>query len=398
MDETLMQEIRLLSRKDTDCAKWDSLRETFNQEDLLPMWVADMDFKAPQCVRQALHQAVDQGVFGYYQVPDRYYDSILTWEKLRHNNHLEKEWIRNTPGVVAGLFHLVRALTQPGDAVMVQTPVYYPFYRVINHTGRKPVYQPLIQEKGTYTIDLADFEQKIIHNDVKIFLLCSPHNPVGRVWRKEELEGMLDCCRRHGVQVVADEIHHDLIMPGHAHIPAASLWKGKNKPITFFSASKTFNLAGMKNSILVIPQEEQREKFDAFEKELGTGLGSTLDFVAVTAAFEEGAPWLDAVLAEVQGNCQLMRDALSQFEGVTVSPLEGTYLMWMDLGGMVSRQDLHDFVQNKCAIAPDYGHWFFPENELSDDTHIRLNLAAPRRTIQRAADQITAALKDVQGK
>ena len=398
MDETLMQEIRLFSRKDTDCAKWDSLRETFNQEDLLPMWVADMDFKAPQCVRQALHQAVDQGVFGYYQVPDRYYDSILTWEKLRHNNHLEKEWIRNTPGVVAGLFHLVRALTQPGDAVMVQTPVYYPFYRVINHTGRKPVYQPLIQEKGTYTIDLADFEQKIIHNDVKIFLLCSPHNPVGRVWRKEELEGMLNCCRRHGVQVVADEIHHDLIMPGHAHIPAASLWEGENKPITFFSASKTFNLAGMKNSILVIPQEEQREKFDAFEKKLGTGLGSTLDFVAVTAAFEEGSPWLDAVLAEIQGNYQLMRDALSQFEGVTVSPLEGTYLMWMDLGGMVSRQDLHDFVQNKCAIAPDYGHWFFPENELSDDTHIRLNLAAPRRTIQRAADQITAALKDVQGK
>ncbi len=397
MDETLIQEIRLLDRRHTDCAKWDSLWETFHQEDLLPMWVADMDFKAPQCVRQALRQAVDQGVFGYYQVPDRYYESILAWEKRRHNNHLEREWLRSTSGVVSGLFHLVQALTQPGDAIMVQTPVYYPFYRVIGHTGRKAVYQPLRQENGVYTVDLADFEQRLLDNAVKIFLLCSPHNPVGRVWSRAELEGMLACCRRHGVQVVADEIHHDLIMPGHTHIPAASLWEGEHKPITFFSASKTFNLAGMKNSVLVLPEEAQREKFDAFEKTLGTGLGSTLDFVAVAAAFEGGEAWLDAVLAEVQGNYQRMCRALSPFEGVTVSPLEGTYLMWVDFGGMISRQDLHAFVQNQCAIAPDYGHWFFPENERSDDAHIRLNLAAPWQTIQRAADQITAALQAVRG-
>lgn len=393
-----MDEIGLLSRRNTDCAKWDSLGETFGREDLLPLWVADMDFKSPQCVRQALHRAVDQGVFGYYQIPDRYYESILRWERERHNNPLQREWLRTTSGVVSGLFHLVGALTNPGDAIMVQTPVYYPFYRIIRHTGRQAVYQPLVMEQGRYTVDLADFERKLAENDVKIFLLCSPHNPVGRVWSREELTGMLDCCRRHGVQVVADEIHHDIILPGHTHIPALSLWEGERKPITFFSASKTFNLAGMKNSILVIPQKEQREKFDAFEKELGTGPGSTLDYVAVTAAFEEGAPWLETVLAEIQGNERLMREALAPFDGITVSPLEGTYLLWVDLGGMVSREGLHTFVQDQCGIAPDYGHWFFPENEASPDTHIRLNLAAPRATIRRAADQITAALQRIRGR
>lgn len=204
---------------------------------------------------------------------------------------------------------------------------------------------------------------------------------------------MLDCCRRHHVQVVADEIHHDLIMPGHTHLSASSLWEGEDKPITFFSASKTFNLAGMKNSVLVIPQKKLRDQFDQFEKELGTGPGSTLDYVAVAAAFSEGGPWLDAVLEEIQGNYQLMKDTLSRFPGVTVSPLEGTYLMWVDLKGVVSQEQLRAFVQEKCRIAPDYGHWFYPEK--NEDVHIRLNLAAPRQTIQQAARQLEQALEDV---
>ncbi len=395
MDQDLLQEISLLDRSHTDCAKWDGLDFTFHQEGLLPLWVADMDFKAPPCVRDALHQAVDQGIFGYYQLPDRFYASVLAWEKTRHDNILEKDWIRTTSGVVAGLFHVVQALTQPGDAIMVQTPVYYPFYRVINHTGRKGVYQPLVEDHGRYTVDLADFERRLTEEQVKVFLLCSPHNPVGRVWTRAELKGMLDCCRKHGVQVVADEIHHDLIMPGHTHIPALRLWEGENRPITFFSASKTFNLAGMKNSVLVLPEQHQREAFDALEKSLGTGAGSTLDYLAVMAAFEGGLPWLETVLEEIWGNYQLMKEALAPIDGVTVTPLEGTYLMWVDLGGRVSRQDLHTFVQDRCGIAPDYGHWFFPENEDSDDTHIRLNLAAPRQTIRRAADQLVKALQSV---
>lgn len=393
MQSPLLQEISLLSRKNTDCVKWDALPENFGQEDLLPLWVADMDFKTPQCVRQALRQAVDQGVFGYYRIPDRYYDSILSWEKTRHGTQLERSWLRTTSGVVSGLFHLIRALTQPGDGVLLQTPVYYPFFRVVRHTGRRLVCSPLREENGVYTVDLEAFDRTLRDNDVKVFLLCSPHNPVGRVWTRKELAGMLDCCRRHHVQVVADEIHHDLIMPGHTHLSASSLWEGEDKPITFFSASKTFNLAGMKNSVLVIPQKKLRDQFDQFEKELGTGPGSTLDYVAVAAAFSEGGPWLDAVLEEIQGNYQLMKDTLSRFPGVTVSPLEGTYLMWVDLKGVASQEQLRAFVQEKCRIAPDYGHWFYPEK--NEDVHIRLNLAAPRQTIQQAARQLEQALEDV---
>lgn len=393
--EELRKEISLLSRANTDCAKWDGLSFTFGQKDLLPLWVADMDFKVAPCIRQALHEAVDQGAFGYYQIPDRFYDSVLTWERTRHDNLLQREWLRTTPGVVTGLYHLVRALTQPGDGVMVQPPVYYPFYRIIRQTGRTVICNHLKEDRGVYTLDLEDFEAKLRTGEVKVFLLCSPHNPVGRVWTRKELKGMLDLCKEYGVQVVADEIHHDIIMPGHTHIPAATLWEGEGKPITFFSASKTFNLAAMKNSILVLPEESQREKFDQFEKELGTGLGSTLDYIAVMAAFAGGAPWLETVLAEIWGNYQFMKQELEEIPSVVVSPLEGSYLMWIDLGAHVSRENIQSFVQDTCRIAPDYGHWFFPEE--SDDCHIRLNLAAPRETIRKAAEQIKTALNHVLG-
>ena len=386
----LLNEISLPSRAGTDCAKWDGLSVTFGQEELLPLWVADMDFKVAPCIREALHEAVDQGAFGYYQLPDRFLDSVIRWENDRHGNTLQREWLRTTPGVVTGLYHLVRAITQPGDGILVQPPVYYPFYRIIRQTGRTVVCNFLKEDKGVYTLDLEDFEEKLKSGQVKVFLLCSPHNPVGRVWAKEELKAMLDLCKRYGVQVVADEIHHDIIMPGNQHIPAMTLWEGEGKPITFFSASKTFNLAAMKNSILVLPEEGQREKFDQFEKELGTALGSTLDYVAVTAAFEGGAPWLETVLEEIWGNYQFMKQELEAIPGVVVSPLEGSYLMWIDLGAHVSRENIQSFVQDVCRIAPDYGHWFFPE--ACDDCHIRLNLAAPRETVRKAADQIKTAL------
>lgn len=393
--DNCLQEISILDRKDTNCEKWDSLKETFGQDDLLPLWVADMDFKAPLCVREALHQAVEAGVFGYYHIPDAFYDSILSWEQRRHQNTLDRSWLRFSAGVVTGLFHLVQALTQPGDAVMVLKPVYYPFYRVIGHTGRRGVFCPLQEDRGIYTLDMALFEEKIVREQVKVFLLCSPQNPVGRVWTETELSNMLTCCRRHGVKVISDEIHHDLVMPGHRHLPAIRFWEGEGRPITLFSASKTFNLAGMKTSVLVLPEPWQREAFDRFEKTLGGDQSSNLDYVAVAAAFQGGDAWLETVLAEVWKNFQYMKKALAPFPQVVVSPLEGTYLMWLDLGRMVPGEKLHDFMQNSCHIAPDYGHWFFPDNEASLDTHIRLNLAAPHETIRRAAEQLVAGLRSL---
>ena len=344
MDE-LLKEISLSSRANTDCAKWDGLQFTFGQEDLLPLWVADMDFKAAPCIRQALHEAVDQGAFGYYQIPDRFYDSVLSWELTRHSNPLQKEWIRTTPGVVTGLYHLIRAITQPGDGVMIQPPVYYPFYRVIRQTSRTVICNYLKEEKGVYTLDLADFEEKLKSGQVKVFLLCSPHNPVGRVWTREELKAMLELCKQYGVQVVADEIHHDIIMPGHTHIPAASLWEGEGKPITFFSASKTFNLAAMKNSILVLPEEAQREKFDQFEKELGTGLGSTLDYIAVMAAFEGGAPWLEIVLEEIWKNYQFMKQELEAIPGIGKAKAKALFLHFRSIDKIRKAS-----VEELCAV------------------------------------------------
>lgn len=391
--DNCLQEISILDRKDTNCEKWDSLKETFGQDDLLPLWVADMDFKAPLCVREALRQTVEAGVFGYYRIPDAFYDSILSWEQRRHQNTIERSWFRFSAGVVTGLFHLVQALTQPGDAVMVLTPVYYPFYRVIGHTGRRGVFCPLQENGGVYTLDMAQFEQRIVREQVKVFLLCSPHNPVGRVWTEAELSAMLACCRRYGVQVVSDEIHHDLVMPGHRHLPAIRFWEGEDRPITLFSASKTFNLAGMKTSVLVLPEQQQRDRFDRFEQTLGGDQSSNLDYVAVTAAFQGGEAWLETVLAEIWKNFQYMKEALAAFPQVVVSPLEGTYLMWLDLGQVIPGEKLHDFMQTSCHIAPDYGHWFFPENEAHPDMHIRLNLAAPHETIRRAAGQLIAALR-----
>ena len=391
MDE-LLREISLTDRRGTDSLKWDGMQSTFGRGDLLPMWVADMDFKTPSCVRQALHEAVDQGAFGYYQVPESYYDSILSWELSRHGTRWARNWIRFTNGVVSGLYHLLQAITGPGDGVLIQTPVYYPFYRVIQGLGRRGIFHPLREENGVYTVDLDGFEKTISREKPAVFLLCSPHNPVGRVWTEKELTGMLDCCRRYGVQVVSDEIHHDLILPGHHHHSAASLWDGAHKPITFFSPSKTFNLAGMKHSVLMIPEEEQRRRFDAFEARLGAGESSTLDYIAAGAAYAGGESWLNAVLREIAGNAAFLRETLWDLPGVVLSPLEGTYLLWMDFRGVVVPERLPELMQDVCGVAPDYGKWFYPERN-DPGAHIRLNLAAPAQTIQEAARRLKQGIQ-----
>jgi len=391
--DNIRREAALPDRTGTDSLKWDALAETFGREDLLPLWVADMDFKAPACVREALHRAVDQGAFGYYKPPQRFTDSILNWELTRHGARWEADWIRTTNGVVSGLYHLVQAITEPGDGILLLTPIYYPFFRIVTGTGRRPVYCPLWETDGVYTVDMDRLEQTIRSEQVRFFLLCNPHNPVGRVWTRAELSAMLSCCRRYGVQVISDEIHHDLILPGHTHVSAAGLWEGEGKPITFFSASKTFNLAGMKSSVLMLPDEDLRKRFDDFEAALGAGGCSTLDYVAVTAAFEGGGPWLDMVLEEIRINAQIIKETLAPYPGVTVSPLEGTYLLWLDLAGVVSPDRLKSFVLETCRIAPDFGFWFYPKDG-ETGAHIRLNLAAPRETIREAAERLEQGIRN----
>ena len=279
------------SRVGMESAKWDAIGPNPAQG-VVPLSVADMELLSPPEIIEELKSTAEFGMWGYTWWGQRYADAVKHWLSTRHGWDIQKDWIIQTNGVVQTLYASVRAFTQPGDQVILFPPVYYPFYRVIRNTGRRAVYHPLTERNGIYTVDLEQFEQTIVAQRPKLFLLCSPHNPVGRVWREEELRGMLACCQRHQVQVVSDEIHHDILMPGHRHCSATRLWQGEGKPITFFSSSKTFNLAGMKNSILVLPEEAQREQFDAFQRKLGISEGSTLDYVAVTAAFLGGKEWL----------------------------------------------------------------------------------------------------------
>ncbi len=384
-----MEELIYRDRRGTNASKWNRLSPRFTREDLLGLWVADMDFAAPACVREALHKQVDFGVFGYDVTPDAYYEAFLHWEKTYHGYEPQRAWLRYSPGVVAGFNWLIQLLTKPGDGVLVQTPVYYPFLSAATDNGCRLVENELVNTAGVYTVDLADFERKLTEEHVKVFLLCSPHNPVGRVWRREELAAMLELCRVHGVYVISDEIHHDFTHGGHKHIPAATVGEYDDMLVTLTAPSKTFNLAGLKNSVVIIPDEKLRKAWDSYTGKLHTATGGSFGVIAAQAAWEGGRPWLEQVLQTVEGNYELLRTELvPRKPELILSPLEGTYLAWLDLGAYVKPQEMAAAVEGRCGLAVDYGAWFGGHAPC----HIRINLATRpeniRQAIQSLADHL----------
>lgn len=384
-----MEELIYRDRRGTNASKWNRLFPRFTREDLLGLWVADMDFAAPACVREALHKQVDFGVFGYDVTPDAYYEAFLHWEKTYHGYEPQRAWLRYSPGVVAGFNWLIQLLTKPGDGVLVQTPVYYPFLSAATDNGCRLVENELVNTAGVYTVDLADFERKLTEEHVKVFLLCSPHNPVGRVWRREELAAMLELCRVHGVYVISDEIHHDFTHGGHKHIPAATVGEYDDMLVTLTAPSKTFNLAGLKNSVVIIPDEKLRKAWDSYTGKLHTATGGSFGVIAAQAAWEGGRPWLEQVLQTVEGNYELLRTELvPRKPELILSPLEGTYLAWLDLGAYVKPQEMAAAVEGRCGLAVDYGAWFGGHAPC----HIRINLATRpeniRQAIQSLADHL----------
>lgn len=384
-----MEELIYRDRRGTNASKWNRLSPHFTREDLLGLWVADMDFAAPACVREALHKQVDFGVFGYDVTPDAYYEAFLHWEKTYHGYEPQRAWLRYSPGVVAGFNWLIQLLTKPGDGVLVQTPVYYPFLSAATDNGCRLVENELVNTAGVYTVDLADFERKLTEEHVKVFLLCSPHNPVGRVWRREELAAMLELCRVHGVYVISDEIHHDFTHGGHKHIPAATVGEYDDMLVTLTAPSKTFNLAGLKNSVVIIPDEKLRKAWDSYTGKLHTATGGSFGVIAAQAAWEGGRPWLEQVLQTVEGNYELLRTELvPRKPELILSPLEGTYLAWLDLGAYVKPQEMAAAVEGRCGLAVDYGAWFGGHAPC----HIRINLATRpeniRQAIQSLADHL----------
>lgn len=278
--------VKYVDRRNTSSVKWDGMLLDFGEENLLPLWVADMDFEVPTEVITALSQYVQQGVFGYYKVIDSYYQSYIKWNSQMHNCKIEQDWLRFSPGVVSAIYWIINFMTEEGDAVIINTPVYHPFISAINDNNRTLVDSPLINEEGVYSIDFEDFEAKVIEQQVKLFILCSPHNPIGRVWSREELDRVLIICKRHNVYVIADEVHQDLTFK--KFIPVLSDSKYNDIVFSLTAPSKTFNIAALQNSIITIPDEKLRNKWDRFVIKIQVRAGNSLGYISHSSLFVWG--------------------------------------------------------------------------------------------------------------
>ena len=381
-----------VSRKETDSLKWDALAERFGNADLLPLWVADMEFKVPDSVTQALIARVEHGVYGYSNIPENYYTAFFNWQKERHGITLQKEWLRFSRGVVESLLHLIQIYTEPGESVLIQPPVYYPFANVVNFSHRNLVKAPLKKVEGHYQMDLVDFENKIIAEKVKLFILCSPHNPVGRVWTEAELEAVLAICHRHHVLVIADEIHQDFILTARPFVSVLTVGAGKylDDVIVVNAPSKTFNLASLLNGHIIIPNATLRKTFDRKISSLSLSENSLLGLIAGAAAYEGGGAWFDALLQTIKANFEYVKMTLArELPQVGVTELEGTYLLWLDLSCVAKNEQLEAFIKEECGLALDFGQWF------ADDAggYVRMNLGTTPETIKKAVAGLIAGIK-----
>ncbi len=351
-----------------------------------------MDFQAPNCVIEALRSYVDFGVFGYSPVPNEWFDEVISWERRRHGYEIKREWICFSSGVVSGFNWLLQAFTNKGDAVIIQSPVYYPFSNAVLDNERKLVESELVRVGDSYVMDLEDLEKKIVENNVKAFIFCSPHNPVSRVWTRSELEDILTICKKHDVVVISDEIHQDMVFNGHTHTPSACVGDFSDILVTVSAPSKTFNVAGCQNSFVIIEDATLRSKYLKHFNEMCIERGNPFGYIATAAAYKNGEGWLDEVKKIIWDNYIYLKEELkSAFSDIWVGDLQGTYLTWIDLGSYVKPDELESFIIDKCKIAPDFGTWFGGKNS---KTCIRVNLATDRRNIEIVAKNIIEALRE----
>ena len=382
----------IIERKNTDCLKFDAATRRGYPEDILPLWVADMDFPAAPPILEALQKRITHGVFGYSEPdPDRFFPVLERWFRERHNWQIQKDWLLQTPGVVFALAMAVKAFTEPGDAVLIQQPVYYPFSEVILDNGRHRVSSDLLLKGGRYEIDFADFERKIVENKVKLFLLCSPHNPVGRVWTRDELEMVAAICRKNNVIVIADEIHEDFVWTERPHIPYASLGGAiAEKAVICTAPSKTFNLAGLQVSNIFIPDYGLRRRFKHEINAAGYSQLNTLGLIACEAAYGEGFSWLQEVKQYLRENIDFTRAFLQQhIPWIKLVEPEGTYLLWLDCRGLgLSSFELDEFIIKKAGLWLDSGAIFGAAGK----SFQRINVACPRSVLQEALERIQRAI------
>lgn len=384
----------IIERRGTHSSKWDKMEAYcgVSPEDGIAMWVADMDFRPPQTVIDTLHGLADHGVFGYFGDDEDYLNAITWWMQTRHGWQIDPSHIFSTHGLVNGTALCVDAFTQPGDGIVMFTPIYHAFYRVIRAAGRQITECPMVRNGPLYELDFPAYDRMMTGNE-KMLLVCSPHNPGGRVWTRAELAGMVEFAKRHDLIIVSDEIHHDLIMPGQKHTPLALIPDTADRLVMMTAATKTFNLAGMHTGNVIISDPDLRRTFETRMSALGLSPNAFAKHMVTAAYSPEGADWVDALMTYLDGNRRLFDDGINAIPGVTSMPLEGTYLAWVDFAdtGMTATE-VQRRILKEAKIAVNSGDTF----GAGGDTYQRFNLATPRSRVAEAVDRMQAAFADLQ--
>ena len=378
----------VIDRKNTDSMKWSAsyLERHFGSADCVPLWVADMDFRTAQPVIDAVTERAGHGIYGYALAGDEFYEAVIKWQKRRNGWEVKKEWIVFSPGVVPALWHIVRTFCSPGEKVILQSPVYYPFYKVIEDNGCQVINNRLINNGGRYEMNFEELERQAEDSSVKMMILCSPHNPVGRVWTKEELRRVSEICFANDVLLVSDEIHSDLVFRPNVHTPAASLSEElMMNTITCMAPSKTFNLAGVQVSDVIVPDRRLRRKLAGSLKSAGV-MPNVFGLAAQTAAYNEGEEWLEQLLEYLAGNLDFMENFItSELPEVKFRRPEGTYLAWLDFSGYgFTTEELQNRMKNKAGVALDDGYIFGDGGEPCQ----RINFACPRSVLIKAMERL----------
>jgi len=385
---------KIIDRRGTNSLKYDFAVERGKPADILPLWVADMDFQTAPEIRDALAEAVRHGIYGYSESKDDYFKAVYNWYKDRFQWKVKKEWLVKTPGIVFAISAAVRALTAEGDGVLIQKPVYYPFSHIILKNKRKLINNPLIYKDGAYHIDFEDFEAKIKNNQVKLFILCSPHNPVGRVWTEDELTKLGDICMKYQVKIITDEIHSDFIYPGHLHTVFTNIKEEYlDHTVVCTAPSKTFNLAGLQVSNLFIANKEMRKKIQEEIDLTGYSQLNTMGLIACQVAYEKGAPWLEELKVYLKGNLDFVRSFIAeQIPQIKLVEPEGTYLVWLDCTALnLNEAELENLVTNKAKLWLDGGTMFGQEGLGFQ----RVNIACPRSILEKAFMQLAKAIREL---
>jgi len=380
----------IINRENTNCVKYDLRKNIFGRDDIIPMWVADMDFKTPDFIFEAIKERLNHQILGYSIRSEGFYNSIINWQKTRHNHTVKKEWIAFSPGVVPAISLCIQAFTQPGDKVIVQPPVYFPFFSSTLESGRQLIYNPLKIENNQYTFDFENLEKQI-DSRTKMLLLSSPHNPVGRVWQKSELERLAEICLKNNILIIADEIHCDLVFHNFEHIPFATISEQvANNTITCIAPSKTFNMAGMATSALIISNPALLTTYNNLLQTMHIGGGNIFGSIALESAFTHGQKWLRELMNYLKTNLDLLQKYISQrIPEIEVVKPQATYLVWLNCKGLgLNDEQLTDFMINKAGLALNAGTMFGQ----GGSGFQRMNIACPKESLINALQQLESAV------